>query len=403
MRLDGRRDLGHLSYCTNIHAGESWPQMQASLRAHVPAIKAAVCPDRPMGLGLRIAAEAMEALRDPSALEDLKALLAETGTYVFTINGFPYGAFHGTRVKQDVYAPDWSTPERLAYSNALADLLAALMPADLEMGSISTVPGTFKGWLDAQTGANRIAAIVENLIVHTAHLVELEQRTGRWITLALEPEPCCFLETIEETVRFFGESLFTAASAARLGELTGLSDADALEALRRHLGVCYDVCHAAVEYEDLEAGLQALETAGIPIFKLQLSSAIRIPRMDSGAARALAPFSEPVYLHQVIEQRVGELVRYIDLPDALTHAEAATGNEWRVHFHVPVFLSDLEAFSTTQGFLKDVIARHREQPIAPHLEVETYTWDVLPETYRTTGLSEAIARELDWVIGELTL
>jgi hypothetical protein len=343
MRIEGRPDLGLLTYCTNIHPGESWPAMIESLRLHVPQVRRAVAPEQPFGLGLRIAAEAAEALARPEALDELRGFLAETGTYVFTINGFPYGSFHGTRVKEDVYAPDWSTPERLVYTNRLADLLAAILPADVAMGSISTVPGTFKGWVDA----GRIDRIVDNLVAHAAHLVSLERRTGRHIALALEPEPCCFLETIDEAVHFFTDRLFAAPARKKLALLTGLAETDCEAALRRHLGVCYDVCHAAVEFEDPRESVAALANAGITVPKLQLSSALRIHRMDEGAAVALMPFEEPVYLHQVVERGPEGLIRYLDLSEALPRSAGSAGREWRVHFHVPVFLHELVAFSTT--------------------------------------------------------
>ncbi|WP_436641615.1 metabolite traffic protein EboE [Microbaculum sp. FT89] len=398
MRIEGRPDLGLLTYCTNIHPGESWPALLYSLHLHVPAVKRMVSPDRPFGLGLRISAEAADALVHPQAQEELSAFLAETDTYCFTINGFPYGSFHGDRVKENVYTPDWSTPERLTYTNRLADILAAILPADVPMGSISTVPGSFKGWMDEE---GRLDRIVENFVAHVAHLVDLERKTGRHIALALEPEPCCLLETIEETVGFFEDGLFAGAARQHLANATGLSDSDCEAALRRHIGVCYDVCHAAIEFEDPRQSVMALKDAGISIPKLQLSSALRIHRMDDGMAAALMPFDEPTYLHQVVEQTPAGLVRYLDLPEALAKSDKAAGHEWRVHFHVPVFLHDLAAFSTTQAFLGEILALHREEPIAPHLEVETYTWDVLPDEYRAVAVSEAIARELDWVADEL--
>ncbi len=391
MRLAGAPDLGHLTYCTNIHAAEAWPDVLAGLKRHLPAIKAEVAPDRPMGVGLRLAAAAAESLDDPSAFADLQELLDTGGYYVFTINGFPYGVFHGRRVKEGAYAPDWSEPARLAYTNRLADHLARLLPEGME-GSVSTVPGTFKPWAEG-----RSEAIAENLIRHAAHLAALAERTGKTIVLALEPEPFCLMETIAETVAFFERRLFGREASARLAGLTGLSRGAAAEALRRHLGVCYDVCHAAVEFEDARASVRRLRDAGIAIAKLQLSSALRIARVSAATAEQLGPFDEPVYLHQVVERRNGELVRYLDLPDALAAVDRAIGAEWRSHFHVPIFLSELQDFSTTQGFLREMLALHREAPISQHLEVETYTWDVLPERYRKVGVSAAIARELAWV------
>jgi sugar phosphate isomerase/epimerase len=390
---------GHLTYCTNIHAGESWSEVHAALAQHVPDVRRQVAPGRPFGVGLRLSAVAAEALCTPPAMDELKALLAANDCYVFTINGFPYGPFHGRPVKEAVYQPDWRHEERLTYSDRLADLLADLLPDDPELeGSVSTVPGTFKP-LAKTPGA--IEQMARNLIRHTAHLVQIERTTGRTIALALEPEPCCFLETIDETVRFFEQHLFGAAAVRQLGEPTGLNPSDAEAALRRHLGVCYDVCHAAVEFEDAAASVQALHGAGIAIPKLQLSAALRIAAVGPETAAQLRPFDEPVYLHQVIERRAGVIRRHLDLPQALATLDEAIGAEWRVHFHVPIFLSELRDFSTTQAFLREILALHRQRPISRHLEVETYTWDVLPERYRQVGVASAIARELAWVIEQL--
>ena len=398
MEIDAAGELGHLTYCTNIHAGETWDEIFSRLKANLPAIKAESSPDAAMGVGLRLSAIATEVLATPARLEEFQVFLQDEGYYVFTINGFPYGPFHGQRVKEQVYQPDWSFEERLTYSNRMAEVLAKLLPDGMD-GSISTVPGTFKPLASEPA---RIEKVTDNLIRHAAHLVEIQRDSGRMIALALEPEPYCFLETVEETIDYFERHLFGRGAQQRLIELTGLSEAAAKDALRRHLGVCYDVCHAAVEYEDPAGSIEMLRVAGITIPKLQLSAALRLPEVTADTADALAPFDEPVYLHQAIERRGDELIRYLDLPEALEALDQAIGNEWRVHFHVPIFLDELEHFSTTQDFLKVILALHRQQPISPHLEVETYTWDVLPERYRGVEVSTAIARELNWVREKLS-
>jgi sugar phosphate isomerase/epimerase len=390
-----RPELGQLTYCTNIHAGETWPEVLASLQTHMPEIKAAVSPRAAFGVGLRLGAAAAEELQYDAAFDELARLLRENDCYVFTINGFPYGVFHGEPVKENVYAPDWSTEDRLIYTNRLADILARLVPDGMD-GTVSTVPGTFKAWMNG-----RIDAITGNLIRHAAHLVELERNTGRNIMLTLEPEPCCFLETIAESVAYFRDHLFSNDAAERLAGMTGLGSEDASVALRRHLGLCYDVCHAAVEFEDPAASIAALKDSGIGIGKLQLSSALRIANVSDASIDHLRPFDEQVYLHQVVQRAGDRLTRFKDLPDALEKAAEAIGSEWRVHFHVPVFLPELKDFGTTQDFLREVLAIQRATPISGHLEVETYTWDVLPDRYRTAGLSAAIARELNWVKSEL--
>lgn len=397
MRLPG---TAHLTYCTNIHKGITWPEVRACLGREVVRVKAQVAPDRPFGVGLRLAAQAAEDLAAPGALDELQALLARHGLYVFTLNGFPYGPFHGVRVKEEVYQPDWSHPERLDYTNRLADLLARLLPdeAGLE-GSISTVPGTFRPLARDPVTVERI---VEALLRHAAHLVRLRAETGRTIALALEPEPMCMLETIEETARFFEERLLSGAAVGRLAELAGLSRAAAEVAARRHLGVCYDVCHAAVEFEDAAASVARLRRAGIAVPKLQLSAALRVPEMSPRLADWLLRFDDGVYLHQVVQRAGGRLDRFLDLPQALEAYGRDGGDpEWRIHCHVPVFMAEAGLAATTQPFLEDIIELQRRQPISAHLEVETYTWDVLPPALRDVEVAVAIARELSWCHGRL--
>lgn len=397
MKLGG----SHLGYCTNIHPGETWDEIRANLERHVPEVKRRVCPDAPFGLGLRLSCVAARDLGRPGAMAEFADFLRRESLYVFTLNGFPYGPFHGTRVKEGVYRPDWRDEARLEYTNLLADLLAQWVPAGVDSGgSISTVPGAFRSAAGTAADAERIAG---QLVRHAAHLVHLERRTGRRIVLALEPEPCCLLETVAETVAFFREHLHSAAAAARLGELTGLDAAAAGSALRAHLGVCLDLCHAAVEFEDPVQCLRELEAAGIAVAKIQVTAGLRIPRVTVESAEALRRLEDAVYLHQVVERSVDGLRRFEDLDAALaSSAWRHRDSEWRVHFHVPVFLEALDVFASTQAFVREALALHRQRARSPHLEVETYTWSVLPERERRAPVEEAIARELEWVVGELS-
>ena len=395
-----RLGSSHLSYCTNIHPGESWHEIRTNLEQYLPRVKRRVCPDAPFGVGLRLSAEAARSLTAPDALAQFVGFLRANDLYVFTINGFPYGPFHGRPVKEQVYLPDWRDEARLDYTNQLADLMAALLPSgDDEVGSISTVPGAFKP--NAAT-PEAIARIVDLLIRHVAHLVKIERDTGRRIVLALEPEPCCMLETIDETVAFFRGYLYSRRAASSLAALAGLPVHEAEQALRRHLGVCVDVCHAAVEFEDAADCLGALAGAGIPIAKMQVTAGLRIPRVTADTVAALQGFDEQVYLHQVVERASGALRRYVDIGAACASETWRSSDcEWRVHFHVPVFLEQLDGFSSTQPFVRRMLALHRDQARTPHLEVETYTWAVLPAQAREVPIEEAIARELLWVQGEL--
>lgn len=384
----------HLTYCSNIHPGESWAEVRANLERYFPAVREQVMPGAAFGIGLRLSALAARELGSADVLSSFRTWLTDENLYVFTINGFSYGQFHGTRVKEEVYLPDWRDEERLRYTDELAELLAQLLPDKVD-GSISTVPGAFK---PAMSGAANVERIADNMLRHVAKLVEIKRREGRHIALAIEPEPHCFLETVDESVRFFQKHLFSTEAVRRLRELSGLNADAAATALREHIGLCLDLCHAAVEFEDASGCIQALRDAGIGIAKLQISAGLRVPELTRDALNALRQFDDPVYLHQVVEQGPAGIRRYADLPQALDTASGeADGREWRVHFHVPIFMDDLGAFSSTQSFISEVLDIHRRDPVSAHLEVETYTWNVLPEHLRAGGMERAIARELKWV------
>jgi len=389
---------GHLTYCTNIHPGESWEAVFDNVRSHVLAVKARLGVSDPFGVGLRLSAEAARRLRQPGELERFRDFLADSGLYVFTLNGFPYGPFHGTSVKAAVYRPDWTDAERGRYTSDLAELLAALLPSGVD-GSISTVPGGFKR--DVQTRA-QVESIVSALLERVLELHAVRERSGKSITLALEPEPCCFLETTTETLDFFERELLSRAARQRLASGARVDVAQAEQILRRHLGVCLDTCHAAIEFEEADEALDRLLGAGLRIAKLQLSAGLRLPGPSVDSLEALRAYDEPVYLHQVVARTAsGELLRFEDLPLALDSPAARAADEWRVHFHVPLYRERLGAFSNTQAFLARILARQREAPVTNELEVETYTWDVLPPEQRTGSVDASIARELSWVLERL--
>jgi sugar phosphate isomerase/epimerase len=393
MKLDGHSGQVHLTYCTNIHAGESWSDIRSSLDSHVPAIKAAVAPERALGIGLRLSGEAAARARHPEELAAFRDQLARLGAYVFTVNAFPFGRFHGVRVKADVYLPDWRGAERVRFTADSAAVLAAMLPEGIE-GSISTVPGAFKPNGSAE-GA--VATIAANLMRAVADLVEIERRTGKQIVLALEPEPCCFLETTDESIAFFETVLLKPENLDRLAVAIGETRYGAETMLRRHLGICYDVCHGSVEYEDPVAALHQLRAAAITVPKVQLSTAIRLPVMTKEFFGAVMRYNDGVYLHQTIVRGPNGLTRYVDLPDAIAaFKDGRADGEWRIHCHVPVFLSDLGDIGSTQADLVAVLAAFRTGQGAPHLEVETYTWDVLPEKLRTGSKAADIAREISF-------
>lgn len=384
----------HLTYCTNIHAGESWADVFANIQTHLSAVRALIAPELPFGIGLRLSAEAATTLRQPEALAEFRAFLSEHDLYVFTINGFPYGRFHGEPVKARVYQPDWTQGERSDYTQVLIEILAALLPEGIA-GSISTVPGGFRSEIQRPEQRERIAA---QLVLQVATLANVERATGRQIALALEPEPACFIETTAELVDFFQTHLLAASARSALAQQLSVDEATAEALIRRHLGICLDTCHAAVEFETPLESLASLNSAGIRIAKVQASAGLRIPELNARTLAALSAYDEPTYLHQVVARTgSGELLRFVDLPQAFQSEEARAAREWRVHFHVPLYREALGAFTNTQAYLSDLLALQRRAPFTSQVEVETYTWDVLPEGQRSGGLVPSIARELAWV------
>lgn len=389
-----------MSYSTLVHPGDNWELMSQSLQTYVPKVKARVSPNQPFGLSLRLAAPSAEMLvKDKSARDALKRFLAENDMYLYTVNAFPYGAFKDTIVKEQVYEPDWRTEERTQYTINVADILADVAPNDLAP-SIQSAPLGFKPRV---TGPDVVDSYTEHVLRVVAHLVGIEQRTGKTVTLGLEPEPHCFLETTDETIEYFKNHLYGGRAAERLAKLASLPISDAIGALRRHLGIVFDIGHQAVGFEDIPLSLQKLVDAGVPILKLQEVAAMHMPQVTDQTIEALQRFAKTVYLSQTVQKKDGKITKFLNLEDAFAARKADPGpREWRTHFHVPVFLDDLGgAFGTTRFALEQALKMHKEKPLSGQLEIETYTWDVLPDHLKTGDIVDYVCREIEWVRGQL--
>ncbi len=391
----------HLTYCTNIHPGEEWPEVASTLKQHLPGLKAQVSPDAPFGVGLRLSNRAAVTLLEGDRLSRFHDWLQSEGLYVFTLNGFPYGSFHGTRVKDDVYAPDWRSEKRAAYTRLLARILARLLPDGLT-GSISTSPLSYKPWLDAETQETAFRRGSYHLAEMAETLAQIEAETGTHLHVDLEPEPDCLIENTAESIAFFQEWLWP-VGGSHLANQLGVSQDEAESLLQRHVQLCYDTCHFAVEYEEPETVFDRLSTAGVPIGKIQLSAALRVslPEDRSALTDQLQPFAEDTYLHQVVERHNdGSLNRFRDLPDALPHLAETDAEEWRIHYHVPIYSDAYDGLHSTRGDIGRTLAALQEDPFCPHLEIETYTWDVLPASLKE-DLPTSLQREYDWILSNL--
>ena len=376
----------HLAYCTNVHRGETWEETFGSLKHYALAVRDRVSPGKPYAIGLRLSDRAAHELYGAGTLLEFQRWLDSNNCYVFTINGFPFGRFHGTRVKEQVYVPDWTSAERLAYTNLLFDLLGQLVPEGIA-GSVSTLPGSFKEFIHNPDQEVRIRT---NIWACVEHINRVSERRGRELHLGIEPEPLCLLETSEEVISFFDRMRQEHPQDPRLD---------------RHLGLNYDCCHLAVEFEEPSEALGRIQQHGIKVSKLHLSSALKLSPTAASLNR-LRGFADDTYLHQVIiEGSDGQRMAYRDLPQALAGPKArdlSGRDEWRIHFHVPLQSPPTGELQTTADHLLGVLDILAANPrLCAHLEMETYTWEVLPPELKSRDVVTQLVAEYDWTLGEL--
>lgn len=377
-----------VGYCSNVHPTRDLDGLRTSIEQHFQGVR------HLRGLheqdsGLWICAHAAAQLQQASACTQFLELLDQTGLRLTSLNGFPYGEFHQGAVKAEVYLPHWADPQRLAYSLNLARILAQALPVDCHQGVISTVPlGYAATWT-----APLQARADEHLNQLTAALANLHQETGKQIVFCLEMEPDCVLENTEQAIAFFQRR-------------------QRLDPNHAYLALCFDVCHQAVMFEDCYQSLARLRQAQVPVGKIQLSNAMicRLPTEDAHrrehVLESLSTFAETTYLHQVKAlDPLGRIISWPDLPAAL--ADCSGLRELRIHFHIPLFsehflLPELSGSQAALAQTFDYLAAHGD--FRPVLEVETYSWGVLPAQLRPTterAQLEGIAAELRWVEDQL--
>jgi sugar phosphate isomerase/epimerase len=368
-----------LSYCTNVHPAEDLDGVVAQFDRYAEPVRRLVGTDV-LGLGLWLPASLAAVLADDrDARRALRAELDARGLEVYTLNAFPYGGFHDEVVKHSVYQPQWTDPRRLEYTVDCAIVLADLLPDSARYGSISTLPLAWRTPWDEADDAAAAGALAEL----TGMLDGMARANGRPIRLAVEPEPGCVLDSVADAVAWL---------APRVDP--------------RYVGLCLDTCHLAVSFADPARTVAAIYDAGLSVVKVQASAALQVDEPGGEPARlALADFTEPRYLHQVRERTGdGGVVGADDIPQALIELPAQRA--WRVHFHVPLHARPAAPLSATTDVLRGAITALEAAVDGdlPHIEVETYTWSVLPETAGgggDTALIRGIAAELRWAAAQL--
>ncbi|MEH2058338.1 MAG: metabolite traffic protein EboE [Nostoc sp.] len=396
----------HLTYCSNIHPGESWLEVFANLEKYITELKLRLSPTEAFGIGLRLADVAAKELLQNNNLAQFQDWLTQQDLYVFTLNGFPYGGFHRQVVKDQVYAPDWCTQERVNYTLNLVEILATLLPEGLD-GGISTLPLSYKPWwVKYQVPFERVLKkSCLNIALVVVEMIRISEETGKILHIDLEPEPDGLIENTSEIIDFYQNWLLP-IGGNYLSEKLNIEQSLAEIKLLEHVRVCYDTCHFSVEYEQPNSVFTRLQSSGIKIGKIQISAAIQVKipaevEKRSLIVERLRPFAESTYLHQVIERRSdGTLHHYPDLITALPHLEQSLAEEWRTHFHVPIFIHDYQILQSTQDDIATVLHLLQTNNACQYLEIETYTWDVLPSEMKIDLLT-SIQREYEWVLKEL--
>lgn len=398
-------DSGHLSYCTNIHAGESWKDHFESLAYNFPIIKKEFSPNQSMGIGLRLSNSASIDLLDSEALKSFKSWLNQQQAYVFTMNGFPYGDFHHAVVKDRVHAPDWTSQGRVDYTLRLFQILAELLPDGMD-GGISTSPLTYRHWFSTKDLTQKAKEKATRHIIDVAgELFKIKKERGIVMHLDIEPEPDGLIETGSEFIEWYEKMLLPMAKSI-LSKSLNISDLETENCIKEHICLCYDICHFAIGYEKHADVLTQLQEKGIKTGKIQISAALKADLaveddLKTDIFGAFSSYNEKTYLHQVVAKKLDQsLIRYRDLPEALQDVDNKDVIEWRAHFHVPVFAKDLGLLKSTQDDIIEVLKIQKNKPFSTHLEVETYTWEVLPEALKIP-ITNSIIRELNWVKEQL--
>jgi hypothetical protein len=372
-----------LSYCTNVHPGRTVAEVVDGISNHSSAAQRQL--NFPMAAGLWLSASVAQELTDDAAqLELLAQTLWQHDLCCYTLNTFPYGDFHSERVKEQVYLPDWTDLKRVTYTEQCATLLSQLLPEGGE-GSLSTVP--LGGRMNPH-GPDFHAVSFSHLIRFAKFLKQLYETTGRRIRLGLEPEPLCELSGTEQWTLPAMQRLYQQAEALNCESL-----------VREYIGLCFDVCHQSVEFEDVTKSLDRIVAAGIRINKIHITNAVELrdPAHNPDGRNALKQFVEPRYLHQTfakfsdgtVESRLDLSLADLDCQPADRFLQA---DAWRVHFHVPIFAETFGPLFTTRPDLAAALKRIALLDYSPHLEVETYTWPVMPGSGTEDSSAELSAR-----------
>ena len=388
-----------LTYCSNIYSGDTWQEIFLNLKENIPKLSTKLSQNEAFGIGLRLSNNAASELLENNNLLIFEQWLNNNNYYIATINGFVYGDFYKTNIKEKVYQPDWTTIERINFNFKLIEILRRLDATQKDVG-FSTSPLGYKFSQDINNKKLFNDLVVYHLFSLVKKLIQINQEQGKTIHIDFEPEADCRLENIEDIIDFF-EKFLLVDLASKLAQELNISLTKAKNHILKHIRICYDICHQAVQFEDHIKNFEKLNNYGIEIGKIQLSSALEIRvqknKLDN-LKKDLNKFRDNIYLHQVVIKKLdSSFIKYRDVPEALEKFEDINESLWRIHYHLPIFAENYNNFFTTSKEIKTIINVIKYSSIVSCLEIETYTWEILPEALKLDLIS-SIVREYEWII-----
>lgn len=365
------------AFCSNLLPQESLDDLLPALLTFAKGVRQQ--SEVPLlGIDLRLGLQAITQANQRSDLADWRQRFQEAGLVITTLNAFPLLPFQSDVVKDQAYRPDWGSTDRLKASISAIAIADQLSHEADEICTISTLPGSYRPWAEAEADPLTMARHLGQWVVAAWHH---RQRGGRRVVLAIEPEPCCSWGSGAELAQFwqtYGQHTLSQVCQDLHSTIDGQT------AINEHLACCWDTCHASVVFEDQAGAIAALSHLGLAPLKVQYSAAPgAAPPLSAAGIAALVALDEPRFCHQVgIRDQASHITVLPDLSHlAAWHARLSAAEQQslaaiRTHFHIPIHRDpdSPELASTIADSRLGLAAALRHG--ARHVSVETYTWSL---------------------------
>jgi hypothetical protein len=382
-----------LSYCTNIHFGESWEEVFYILKFHSRKLRNAFLKMDQFGIGLRLSNSSIINLSKSSFFFDFLFWLKINNFYIKSVNGFPYSFFGSNYIKDNVYLPDWSNFKRYIYSRRIIILFSNFLNKN-NFGGISTLPLSYKYFFCNYSYNNLYIKSIKYLYSLLILLNDIYVNNKIFIHLDIEPEPDCVVSNTLDYINFFKKWLLDRIILYFLKKKIHMF-------ILNYFRICFDICHSSVEFESICQSFNSIFLFNIKFGKFQISSSLKIDKMNFYNSYVFSYLPETPYIHQVYGKTFYDnIITYKDISLAHILLYKKKIVEYRIHYHVPIFFDKYEIFESTQQYIIEFFKLLKKRNAFYIFEIETYTFDILP-CYLKLNILYSLKREYDWVIKNL--